>query len=70
MIYNFLKQYNTKEKKMIPPNKFDKIMLIIACIGLALSISIIMFSQVQILLLAGWLFMIASLGMIFKLLGA
>ena len=55
---------------MIPPNKFDKIMLIIACIGLALSISIIMFSQVQILLLAGWLFMIASLGMIFKLLGA
>tara|TARA_Y100001963_G_C6514924_1_gene323880 strand:+ start:315 stop:527 length:213 start_codon:yes stop_codon:yes gene_type:complete len=69
MIYRFLKQYNTKEKKMIPPNKFDKIMLVIACIGLILSVSIVMFSQVQILLLAGWLFMIASLGMIFKLLG-
>lgn len=69
MIYRFLKQYNTKEKKMIPPNKFDKIMLVIACIGLALSISIIMFSQVQILLLSGWLFAIASIGMIFKLLG-
>ena len=54
---------------MIPPNKFDKIMLVIACIGLILSVSIVMFSQVQILLLAGWLFMIASLGMIFKLLG-
>ena len=54
---------------MIPPNKFDKIMLVIACIGLALSISIIMFSQVQILLLSGWLFAIASIGMIFKLLG-
>ena len=69
MLHRFLRQYNTKEENMIPVNKFDKIMLFIAFFGLGLSIAIIMFSQVQILLLTAWLFSIASLAMIFKLLG-
>ena len=68
MIYNFLKQYNTKEKKMIPPNKFDRVMLVVSIIGLILSIVVIIYSTFKLLLMFAWLFLIASIGMICKLL--
>tara|TARA_Y100001963_G_C6703130_1_gene410510 strand:- start:295 stop:507 length:213 start_codon:yes stop_codon:yes gene_type:complete len=69
MLYNFLKQYNAKEKKMIPPNNFDKFMLVLGFIGLFLSILTIVMVDIQFVVLVGWLFMIASIALLFKLLG-
>ena len=68
MLNKFLKQYNTKEKKMIPPNKFDRMVLILAIVGLGISIAVVVISTTKLLLMFAWLFLIASIGMICKLL--
>ena len=54
---------------MIPPNNFDKFMLVLGFIGLFLSITTIVMVDIQFVVLAGWLFMIASIALLFKLLG-
>ena len=69
MLNKFLKQYNEKEYKMIPPNKFDRFMLALGFIGLFISITIIITSNIQFLVLAAWMFLLASIGLLFKLLG-
>ena len=53
---------------MIPPNKFDRVMLVVSIIGLILSIVVIIYSTFKLLLMFAWLFLIASIGMICKLL--
>ena len=69
MLNNFLKQYNKKGDNMLPVNKFDQFTLILSVIGLFLSVGLIAFSQIKIILLCAWILFMASLGMIFKLLG-